>query len=87
MDRIPGFEPVGCRFESCRLHQFFGSSLSRVGDAKKVKKHKNLENTFRHYSPIGPKQDHISTIDLVLRCSLKILLSPANFAFLQSDPM
>ncbi len=25
MDRIPGFEPVGCRFESCRLHQ-----LSRV---------------------------------------------------------
>jgi len=21
MDRIPGFEPVGCRFESCRLHQ------------------------------------------------------------------
>ena len=22
MDRIPGFEPVGCRFESCRLHHF-----------------------------------------------------------------
>jgi hypothetical protein len=27
MDRIPGFEPVGCRFESCRLHQIFSNAV------------------------------------------------------------
>ena len=23
MDRVGGFEPLGCRFESCRARQFF----------------------------------------------------------------